>query len=185
MITQAELKEIVHYDAETGIFTCTKRRGWGSGIVEPGTIIGTIRKDGYLCFTLKAIVYLAHRVAFLYMEGYWPEYDVDHINGIKTDNRWCNLRHVSRSCNNQNAKAPKNSKSGITGVNFRKDRQKWYSRIWVNGKKYSLGFYDTKLDAALARLTFEIECPQWDCNERSYIVIAIKKLWPDFKIPEV
>ena len=73
------------------------------------------------------------------MEGYLPENDVDHINRIRDDNRWCNLRHVSRVCNIRNRDKFKNNTSGVTGVSWFDSRGTWRVRIAVDRKQMGLG----------------------------------------------
>ena len=178
MLTQERLKELVNYDPETGIFT----NKVGRPNSNPGAIIGTISTGGYLVMTVDEKRYQCHRLAFLYMEGYLPEHDVDHRKGIKVDNRWSEIRHVTRSCNQQNCGMLKNNISGFKGVSWDNNRSKWSAAIWVHGKEYKLGRHDSKLEAALTRLTFELECPLWKCDERSELMKAIKKEWDDFPL---
>lgn len=179
MLTQKELKEQLNYDPDTGIFTWNVGK-FGASL---GNIAGSRHKTmGYIFIGLKNKRYLAHRLAFLYMEGYIPENEVDHINGNRSDNRWSNLRHVSTTCNHQNCNLRSDNKSGVQGVMYRKDRMKWISRAHFNNKNIILGSYETKLEAALARLTFEIDCPLWNCNERNNLIIKIKEMWPEFNL---
>ena len=110
---------------------------------------------------------LSHRLAFLYMEGYFPENDVDHINRIKDDNRWCNLREVFRSCNMRNCDMMKTNTSGITGVRFNKFNQKWVARTLLFDKRVNLGYFDNKLDAAKARWEAEKKYCFEHCNTKS------------------
>lgn len=162
-MTQERLKEVLSYDPGTGVFVWLKTT---SNRVSVGDYAGWISDSGYLITNVDGEKHRCHRLAFLYMEGYFPEHAVDHINGIRDDNRWCNLRHVTKSCNMQNAAIPKNNTSGYMGVDFRKSRGKWRSRITVNGRIYSLGLYHTALDAALARIAAEDCMPDWHCDER-------------------
>jgi hypothetical protein len=176
--TQEELKRQLHYDPDTGLFTwlvSNSRRvkvGDVAGCLNKVTLYEHIGINGTLC--------MAHRLAWLYMKGYWPEHEIDHKNGIRDDNRWINLRHVTRSCNFQNQTVYKNNKSGFYRVSLVKRDQKWDSRIMINGKINILGSYEDPLDAALARFTAEDQCPEWTCNYRSELVKAIKRAWPEF-----
>jgi hypothetical protein len=101
-----------------------------------------------------------HRAAFLFMTGSLPSrsFDVDHINGVRHDNRWINLRLASRSQNNMNSAAPKNNTSGHKGVHldrrmYKKGAPKnpWFARIKVSGKTLHLGFFKTFEEAVEVR----------------------------------
>lgn len=165
MLTQARLKELLQYNKKTGVFFkphSTGSRGRKIG----GYVIGSRDTNGYLRTTIDGNFYLCHRLAFLYIEGYMPEKEVDHINGIVGDNRWCNLRHVTRVCNSQNLALRSLNSSGYNGVAYDKNRRKWLSYITINGRSITIGRYENKIEAALARITFETWCPDWTCNAR-------------------
>ncbi len=98
MLSIQRLKELFHYDAETGIFTRLKTAG---GMVT-GSIAGSLNPMGYLRVSIDHERYLCHRLAWLYSYGSWPEHEIDHINGIRTDNRLCNLRDVPHCINQLN-----------------------------------------------------------------------------------
>lgn len=177
IITQARLKELSHYDPITGIFiNRVGRKGSAKG-----RILGAKYSRGYLNTLLDRKTYLLHRLAFLYMEGYFPEYCVDHINGIPSDNRWKNLRHVTPQCNAQNRKLSKSNVSGFPGVSIRLNRVTWQAGGTYKGKNINLGTYKTSLDAALARFTWELQCAEWQCNAQAVIYRMIKEHWPEFK----
>jgi len=84
MITQARLKELLNYDPETGIFT---RLTYGKGNFYIGSVAGGRTKNRYIAINLDKKIYLAHRLAHLYMTGEWPKDQIDHINNIRDDNR--------------------------------------------------------------------------------------------------
>ena len=111
MLTQARLHELAHYDPATGVFTARRRTG---GTITVGSVLGTLRL-GYVRVTLDGERHDAHRLAFLYMRGTMPS-EVDHRNRDRADNRWCNLRSVTRSENQQNTLARRDSRVGIKGV---------------------------------------------------------------------
>lgn len=148
-MTQADrLKELVHYDPDTGVFLWRedKTNGIKAGD-EAGGYTGrgyrTIRIDRELCFS--------HRLAFLYMTGELPTDGVDHINGVKDDNRWENLRHACQKVNNKNTKQRKDNKSGVTGVHWHKRDEVWTASIGVGtgGHVRHLGSFKD-LDEAVA-----------------------------------
>lgn len=112
MLTQQRLKELFTYDPETGKFT----RNMSVQGRHAEVIAGGMTVKGYLSIGVDRKSYLAHRLAFLYMTGEWPKEHVDHINEIKTDNRWINLRDCTRSENFKNTGPRKTSKTGVKGV---------------------------------------------------------------------
>ena len=108
-------------------------------------------KHGYLRGTIFGKHIKAHRVVYAIFYGRWPEDDVDHINGIRCDNRPENLRDVSRSENMKNSAARSNTLTGNTGVTFRSDCQKYRAHISVDGRFRHLGYFETEAEACLAR----------------------------------
>lgn len=142
MITQEELKETIIYDPSTGIFRWNKRI---SQAIKKGEIAGALGCNGYLRIKINHKPYMAHRLAFLYMSGKYPEGEVDHINNIRSDNRWSNLRDVSHRVNSQNRIDSK--KIGKTpGVFFHKrlKNNPWESHIQIDGVIKSLGCFPTQ-----------------------------------------
>lgn len=138
-LTQARLKELLHYDPETGHFTWALRRR--SCI--PGQRAGYTRHDGYVCIRIDGQLYLAHRLAWLWMTGGWPANDLDHINVNSNDNRWCNLREATRAQNLCNTRRRADNASGYKGVFWDNSRQRWVARIHVGGKPKHLGSFAT------------------------------------------
>ena len=148
-ITSERLRELVSYDAETGrFFRKSRRKG-----VTLGAEAGCIGSDGYVVFNVDNTRYLAHRLAWLYVTGSWPEGQIDHINGNRSDNRFVNLRDVPQSINMQNLRAAQRSKKScnLLGVYFNKKDKFWYSQIKINGKNKSLGCFN---DAAKAQAAY-------------------------------
>lgn len=177
MLTQARLKELLSYEPDTGDFA---RLVSSCGRVKVGDIAGHVDTNGYTKIKVEGKGYAAHRLAFLFMEGYFPEHGVDHKNKIKHDNRWENLRHATNSCNGQNREISNNSTSGFPGVSFFKQTKMWKAHVKLNRKTIHLGYYTDILEAALARYTFEQQCEHWSCVQDSELVKAIKKAWPEF-----
>lgn len=138
-VTQERLKELFSYSVDTGLFTRIQP--------VPGAKIGKVAgciKSGYVVIRVDSILYRAHRLAWLYEHGKWPDGEIDHINGIKNDNRLCNLRDVSVQKNRQNQiRARRNNKSGFLGVHFVQARQKFRADICIEGRNKILGFFDT------------------------------------------
>ena len=144
MITQNELKQYVHYDPETGIFTNIKYRGG----LPVGKILDTHEGAGYINFKIKGKTYKAHRMAFLYMTGQIPEY-VDHINTVRDDNRWCNLREATWNQNQHNSSLRSDNKSGVKGVAWHNRDNIWYARVRADGKEKYLGYFEDLEEARL------------------------------------
>ena len=147
MITQSELKELLHYDPETGIFHWLKST---TRSVKAGYVAGGKNHKGYVRIGVNKKRYLAHRLAWLYVYGYFPKYDVDHINTIPFDNRISNLREATTPQNQHNVKMSKANKSGVKGVCFDRSRKKWMAQLQVNTKKIRLGRFDNIDDAEKA-----------------------------------
>jgi len=139
MITQSRLKERLHYDPETGVFEwLVKPRS-----AKKGEIVGGVGKNGYWRIAVDGERYLAHRLAWMYVYGKWPDDEIDHKNGNKLDNRISNLREASRSQNLANTKTRKDSTHGLKGVSFHKRDGKYMTRIMAEKKRIMIGYYLT------------------------------------------
>lgn len=140
-LTAARVRELFHYHPETGIFirkvkTCAQ--------VEVGGIAGSLAKDGYLRIKVDGYSYKASRLAWLYVTGGWPVFQVDHKDGDKANDRFLNLRDVRQQVNIQNQRAPRRHKriSRLMGVTKREGR--WVARIDVGGTRKHLGAFATE-----------------------------------------
>jgi len=150
MLTQEALKEILHYDCETGKFTWLIST---SNRVKVGAEAGSKHSMGYREIQLFGERYLLHRLAWLYEYDKLPDVDIDHINGIKHDNRICNLREVTDFGNMQNMRKPtKRNKHDLLGVSYDMERNKFKAQIMTNGVSKQIGRYDTKEQAHAAYL---------------------------------
>lgn len=161
-LTQKRLKKLLNYNHGTGVFT------WKHSVnhVKIGFKAGSKTTGGYIGIKVDGVLLMAHRLAFMYMKGYFPEHEVDHMNGVRCDNRWKNLRHVTKSCNLQNQKIRANNKSGFNGV-CRKGAELWRAYVMINGKYVCLGTHVDIESAALARVAWEESCENWECDYRS------------------
>jgi hypothetical protein len=132
ILTAERLRELLHYNPDTGVFTRITKVPRGS---MPGIVRGT-KKYGYLNFSVDGRVYRAHRLAWLYMTGEWPVEYVDHINGVKDDNRFANLRAADGSLNTQNQRKARkdNLSTGLLGVSWNSKRNIYKASIRINGK---------------------------------------------------
>lgn len=147
-LTADELRAMLAYDKDTGVFTWIARP---AKAVHIGDIAGATNEFGYVTIGFKKKVYKAHRLAWLYSYGVWPDGLIDHINGRKDDNRLCNLRVVAADGNSQNIRRPnRRNKSGFLGVIW--FQNKWRASITVNKKTYRIGDYNTPEEAYQAYL---------------------------------
>lgn len=151
MIDLNQLKQHLHYDLETGIFTRLKtfRR------VKKGDIAGCVdhscpRGKKYIKIDVLGKYYRAHRLAWFYMTDNWPNQEIDHINHNSLDNSWLNLRDCSHKENGKNQKMYVNNSSGAVGVHLR-ESGKWRARIYVNKRSINIGQFDTFDEAVAAR----------------------------------
>jgi len=149
-LTYERTNELLNYCPNTGIFT---RKISLSNSVKVGQVAGFVGGKGYIYLSVDGKSYLAHRLAWLITFKCWPNKTIDHINGIKTDNRLLNLRSVSAAINNQNKHfAQSNSASKILGVSWMSHAKKWRAQIQINKTVKYLGLYANKNDAQQAYL---------------------------------
>lgn len=143
MITADRLKELFMYDEYTGQFFRKKVRAGGKNPA------GSYTWAGYLVISVDCRLYRAHRLAWLYVHGKFPDGDIDHINGNKADNRICNLRDVSRSVNMQNLKrSHKDSSVGLLGVVLSHHKTKPYrAMLSIRGKRIYSEYFKTPEEA--------------------------------------
>ena len=143
MLTQARLKQLLEYDPETGDF-------WWKEGRQKGQYAGSHTGKGYLQIQLEGRKYFAHVLAWFYVIGQCSECQIDHINGIRDDNRWKNLREATGNQNQHNSKLRSDNTSGYKGVTWRKYRNKYRARIKFYGKNLLLGYFSSPEDAARA-----------------------------------
>lgn len=147
MLTQARLKEVLHYDPETGVFTWRVTRGRNA---KAGDVAGWPDR-GYVRIEVAGRTYRAHRLAWLYVHGVWSSQVIDHIDGNPKNNAIANLRDVSLAVNGQNQRKPRSgSQSRHIGVN--RSGARWRAQIFIGGKNKHLGLYDTPEQAHAAYL---------------------------------
>lgn len=144
MITQGCLKELLHYDPETGVFTWVAPSGRRAKI---GDVAGWASGRGYLGIRINRRAYYAHRLAWLYVHGAWPAQDIDHVNGVRSDNRLANLREATRSQNLANTRP---RRSAPKGTWLHRETGKWCAAITVNGRLRHLGLFASRDDAHAA-----------------------------------
>lgn len=167
-MTQERLKEYLDYSADTGAFQAKARKRedfttnslWKRNQNEAGRTVGCSNNQGYVAIHVDGKYYTAHRLAWLWVHGEWPPYpqfEIDHINGNRGDNRICNLRKVTKSENQRNGARRVNNRSGVTGVNWVRSKRRWIARIWDGPHHKYLGQFENLDDARIARLKAERE----------------------------
>lgn len=138
------LRERLEYDPETGLF---RRKQLARGGAAPGSIAGSRSYFGYWRISIDCVTYPAHRLAWLYVHGVFPQQEIDHINGDGTDNRIANLRLATRQQNAANRRGSKSNPSGLKGASYCVQTGRWKASIKVNGKTISLGRHKTAEEA--------------------------------------
>lgn len=154
VITWNRLQELLSYNPESGGFTWKSPTSFR---VKPGDKAGNKNVAGYVTIRIDGKAYYAHRLAMLYVEGVLPEKHVDHINGLRDDNRYVNLRHADSGINNKNRAEDSRNTSGTTGVYWSKSNDKWKAQITSDGKESWLGYFEDKEMAIKARKDAERE----------------------------
>lgn len=155
-LTQTRLKQLCVYDPQDGRLYWKKREeneiwvaSWN--LRNAGRAVGSLSNHGYLSTRVDNRKYQVHRLVWLFIHGQHPSDFIDHINGVRTDNRIQNLRIAPMLVNGKNQAMRSTNKSGVMGVSWVRGREKWFSQIMVAGKTISLGYYDNIADAAAAR----------------------------------
>lgn len=127
----------LRYDEGTGNLYWRRQP---SRSVMPGQVAGSKSKDGYISLSFAGHTYLAHRLIWLIKTGNWPEFEIDHINRDRSDNRWSNLRDVNRTVNQRNT----------MGGGYFLNRGKFLAMVGVGPKSINLGRYETEQEARFA-----------------------------------
>jgi hypothetical protein len=146
-ITLERLRELLHYDPETGHWKWVAKRPG----VKAGAFAGTVNKvDGYLRIMIDGHLYLAQVLAWVWMTGEWPTDEVDHKDTDRSNGRWANLRLATHQQNQWNAGRRRNNTSGFKGVHWHPQHKKWQARLAFGGKRQNLGLYDCPVAAHFA-----------------------------------
>lgn len=146
--TPERIRECFSYDERTGKIT----RLISTRNAKAGSDASKNEARGYFNTSVDGHILGSHVVAWVIKTGEYPVLQIDHINGNRKDNRWCNLRQVTRSQNLQNSKRRLDNSSGVKGVNWHKKCQKWNARLCLNGHSINLGFFTELEDAKAARI---------------------------------
>lgn len=152
-----ELTKTLKYDPETGIFIWIAKP---NSRIKIGSKAGCINKiHGYRYIRFKGKMYRSARLAYFYMTGKWPEkrLEIDHINRIRDDDRWCNLRIATPEQNSRNQKTRITNNSGFTGIGWHKATGKWMARIYHKKEAIFLGIFTDLNEAIKARKKAELK----------------------------
>lgn len=141
MLTAPRAREVLDYDKETGLLTWRVATGRRARV---GEIAGHITTNGYLSVGIDGQCLQSHRVIWLWMTGAWPKDQIDHINLVRADNRWVNLREASLTQNNRNTSTRSDNKSGVKGVSWHEKLGKWRVRVGTS----HVGVRENRDDAA-------------------------------------
>lgn len=143
------LLKLFTYDPDSGVLVRKIPRGMG------GPAGSKMR--GYLQIGIKGVDYFAHRLVWKMYYGKEPSGDIDHINGVRSDNSIKNLREVTDSQNLHNCGLRKNNTSGVKGASFNKTSKKWVATVIVRGERNYLGVFKELKDAEAALKNFRRE----------------------------
>lgn len=144
LISHEKLVEIMHYSPDTGVFTRRKK------VNQMPVAAGSTDKQGYRRIHLLGKVYRSHRLAWFYAYGEWPDAEIDHINGDRSDNRIANLRPCTHQQNNHNQPMRRNNRSGVKGVSWDRRLRKWRAQACLNYQIHCVGLFDDLDEAAIA-----------------------------------
>lgn len=148
-LTQARVRELFGYNSDTGEFVrLNSIQGGKSGLIRT-------KRRGYLSVKIDYVMYSVHRVIWLWMTGAFPKDQIDHINHIRDDNRWVNLREATQRENASNVSKSKRNRSGVVGVAWHVG--KWRVKIHFNGKDIYLGRYSSLSEAAKVRKCADVK----------------------------
>jgi hypothetical protein len=143
-ITHKRLKELLEYNPKTGRFTWKVSRRNG---IKIGDLAGGKTVTGYEAIKIDFTFYLSHRLAYFYMTKKWPRNEIDHIDTVRSNNVWSNLRSATRGQNNCNRGKTKKNSSGVKGVHWNKVTKKYIAQIQYNKKKIHLGCFISIFEA--------------------------------------
>jgi hypothetical protein len=156
-MTRDQLKLLLSYEPDTGLFFWLSNKG----TAKAGDVAGATASNGYTNICIDRKIYKAHRLAWLYVHGRNPTQTIDHINGVKNDNRFANLREATHQENAQNHVR--------LGIHFHKEKNKWQARIRFDGKRAHIGYFSTKEEAHQAYLAAKKDRHAFQPIQRSFL----------------
>jgi hypothetical protein len=152
MLTQEQLRSVLSYEPDTGVFRWAVSRG---GRAQAGRLAGYVNNQGRRMIEVCGRAYPASRLAWLYVAGDFPLAQVDHQDRNRLNDAWVNLRLATNKQNCENKGLRRDNKSGCPGVFRRPDSGKWRAKIGHNGKQISIGCFATKAEAVQAKRAAE------------------------------
>lgn len=155
MIDVDTVKRFFRYDPDTGEFRRIAFVNNQGVLYQRESAVESKHQHGYYIAVVEGKRHRVHHLVFLYMTGSLPDKPVDHINGDRTDNRWCNLRLVEKVDNQKNQGVRTDNSTGCTGVYWYPPLSKYQAQITVAGKRVHLGYFGALEDAVTARRAAE------------------------------
>ncbi len=167
-LTNELLKQLLHYNETSGVFTWIAPRSYR---VKAGDVAGFTDPKGYVVINIGRVKYKAHRLAWFYVHGVWPKLELDHKDRIKSNNALLNLVEATRQENRRNQGVSRRSKSGVKGVFWSPAHGKWRASASLNNVTVHIGFFDSIKDAGDAYNRFAVE------NHGEFaVVVGVEKL---------
>ena len=150
-LTQRYLRKRLNYNPDTGVFiwksSSKMTKYWNTRYANKTA--GCLTPNGYIIICIDRNDYLAHRLAFLWVKNLWPKYQIDHIDGNPSNNKWSNLRQATSSQNQFNCKLYENNKTGFKGVHLDTRSKTYHAQISAYGKRIRIGGFATPNEAHL------------------------------------
>lgn len=147
------VKSLLRYEPATGFLYWKNSRGGKLA----GSRAGTVNNFGYTFIRINKKSYMAADIVFLLCNGKWPSSILDHDDGNQANNRIWNLKEATQSKNIKNCKRHRDNTSGVTGVSWNKNAEKWMAYIFSEGKYFYLGLYKNISEASKVRKSWEIK----------------------------
>jgi len=170
-LTQKRLKELLDYNPTTGDWFWKIK---SNHFINIGDRAGYTGKNGYRYIGVLGTNYKSARLAYLFIEGYMPEKEVDHEDQNPLNEKWENLRHISHQCNMRNIKIYSHNTSGVTGVCWNTRANKWMAHITISNKLKHGGVFNLFSDAVAARFNLETKYGWSNCNNSSTSYLYLK-----------
>ena len=171
IVSYEQVRELLDYDDVSGnLFWVSDKRSRVKG-----RVAGGVDRDGYRYLVVNQRKYKSHRIIWLWYHGYYPENDIDHIDGDKTNNRIGNLRETVDFCNCRNRGLRKDNKTGVPGIHWNARLGKWAARITNLGERHHLGYFSTIREAVVQRHAAEIEHDWPNCQTTSPAFLFLQK----------